>query len=57
MTTIKMYFDITSFNIMFSLLSNVCIAKQQATELSINYLDMLLHAQQVMPPNGYICDV
>ena len=42
---------------MFSLLSNVCIAKQQATELSINYLDMLLHAQQVMPPNGYICDV
>ena len=27
------------------------IAKQQA------YLDMLLHVQQVMPQNGYICDV
>ena len=30
---------------------------QQGTSLSINWLDMLLHAQQVMPPNGYICDV
>ena len=32
------------------------VAKQQATSLSINSLDMLLHAQQVTPPNGYICD-
>ena len=33
------------------------VAKQQAASLSLKYLDMLLHAQQVMPPNKYICDV
>ena len=32
------------------------VAKQQASLLSIKYLEMLLHAQQVMPTNGYICD-
>ena len=33
------------------------VAKQQTTSLSNKVLDMLLHAQQVMPPNDYICDV
>ena len=28
------------------------VAKRQATSLSIKYLDMLLHAQHVMAPNG-----
>ena len=35
----------------------VCVAKQQATTHSVKILDMLFHAQQVMPPYGYICDV
>ena len=33
------------------------VARQQATSLSNNILDMLLHAQQVMPSNDYICHV
>ena len=39
-----------------ALISIFFVAKQQATSLSIKYLDMLLHAQQVISPNGYICD-
>ena len=33
------------------------VALQQAAPISIQLWDMLLHAQQVMPPNGYIYDV
>ena len=33
------------------------VAKQQATLLSIEVLDSLLYAPQVMPLNDYICDV
>ena len=33
------------------------VAKQQTTSLSNKVLNMLLHAQQVMPCNDYICDV
>ena len=33
------------------------VAKQQATSLSSKSLDMLLHAQHIMPPYGDICDV
>ena len=40
-----------------ALIISFFVAKQQATLLSIKDLDMLLHAQQVMPPNDYICDV
>ena len=40
-----------------SALSTCFIAKQQATPHFFKILDMLLHAQQVMPPYGYICDV
>ena len=39
------------------LLGPVNIAKQQAISRSVKLLDMLLHAQQVMPPYGYFCDV
>ena len=38
-------------------LSITFVAKQQTTSLSNKVLDMLLHAQQVLPPNDYICDV
>ena len=33
------------------------VARQQAISLSNSILDMLLHAQQVMPSNDYICHV
>ena len=38
-------------------LITIFVAKHQATSHSIKYLDMLLHDQQIMPHNGYICDV
>ena len=40
-----------------SALSICYVAKQQGTLHSVKPLEMLLHAQQVMPPYGYICDV
>ena len=33
------------------------VAEQHTTSLSIKHSDMLLHAQQVIQPNGNICDV
>ena len=38
-------------------LALIPFAKKNAPSLSIKYLDMLLHAQQGMQPNSYICDV
>ena len=37
-------------------LHHIFIAKRQATSLFNKILDTLLHAQQVMPPDDYICD-
>ena len=36
---------------------HIFVAKRQATAFFNKILDTLLHAQQVMPPNEYICDV
>ena len=30
--------------------------REQVTSISIKFLDILLHAQQIMPPYSYICD-
>ena len=36
-------------------LVSLFVARQQATSLSNNIMDMPLHAQQVLPSNDYIC--
>ena len=38
-------------------LVSLFVARQQATSLSNNILDMLMRAQRVMPSNYYICHV
>ena len=40
-----------------ALVAFLFVAKQQAPSLSIKLLDILLHAQQVMSSNSFICDV